>query len=108
MKWETYNSKKSKVCEFKKIEEVVSQAKEEIKNDDDEIVQSKTDEIKRSYIALVSKRYDSETGESIDDNKQEFSLSQLENEKAKYDADMATAKAKSDGIALAIADFKKL
>ena len=53
MNWATYNSKKSKVCEFKKIEEVVSQAKEEIKNDDDEIVQSKTDEIKRSYIALV-------------------------------------------------------
>jgi|TARA_R100000742_G_C4204510_1_gene32657 hypothetical protein len=108
MNWATYNSKKSKVCEFKKLEEVVSEAKKEIKNADGDVTQAKTDEIKRDYIALVSKRYDSETGKSIDDFKQEFSLSQLENEKAKYDNDMANAKSMSDGIALAIADFKKL
>ena len=44
----------------------------------------------------------------MDDSKSEYSLSQLESEKARYDADMARAKAQSDGLALAIADFKKL
>ena len=48
------------------------------------------------------------SGEAMDDNKREWSLSQLESEKARYDADMARAKAQSDGIAAAIEDFKKL
>ena len=44
----------------------------------------------------------------MDDSKHEYSLSQLESEKARYDAEMARAKAQSDGIAKAIEDFKKL
>ena len=46
--------------------------------------------------------------DAMDDSKSEYSLSRLESEKARYDADMARAKAQSDGLALAIADFKKL
>ena len=57
---------------------------------------------------MSQKRWNSESGESMDDSKREYSLSQLESEKARYDADMARAKAQSDGLALAIADFKKL
>jgi len=44
----------------------------------------------------------------MDDSKSEYSLSQLESEKARYDADMARAKAQSDGLKAVIADFKKL
>ena len=42
------------------------------------------------------------------DNKREYSLSDLEREKARYDADIARLKAQSDGIKVAIADFKKV
>jgi hypothetical protein len=62
----------------------------------------------REYVALSQKRWNAESGDAMDDSKSEYSLSQLESEKARYDADMARAKAQSDGIALAIADFKKL
>ena len=62
----------------------------------------------REYVALSQKRWSAESGDAMDDSKREYSLSQLESEKARYDADMARAKAQSDGIAAAIADFKKL
>ena len=62
----------------------------------------------REYVALSQKRWSAESGDAMDDSKSEYSLSQLESEKARYDADMARAKAQSDGIAAAIADFKKL
>jgi len=57
---------------------------------------------------MSQKRWDVESGEAMDDSKSEYSLSELESEKARYDRDMARAKAQSDGIALAIEDFKKL
>ena len=41
-------------------------------------------------------------------DKKEYSLSDLEREKARYDADIARAKEQSDGLALAITDFKKV
>jgi hypothetical protein len=44
----------------------------------------------------------------MDDDKREYSLSDLENEKARYDTNMARAKAQSDGLKAAIADFKKV
>lgn len=42
------------------------------------------------------------------DNEREYSLTELENEKKRYDNEMARAKAYSDGLALAIEDYKKL
>ena len=44
----------------------------------------------------------------MDDSKREYSLSELENEKARYDADQVRAKTQSDGLANAISDFKKV
>ena len=57
---------------------------------------------------MSQKRWDAGSGEAMDDSKREWSLSDLEREKARYDADMARAKAQSDGLAKAIEDFKKL
>ena len=57
---------------------------------------------------MSQKRWDAESGEAMDDSKRECLLSDLESEKARCDADMAKAKAQSDGLAVAIADFKKL
>ena len=62
----------------------------------------------REYVAMSQKLWNAESGEAQDDSKREYSLSQLESEKARYDADQAKAKAQSDGLAAAIADFKKV
>ena len=59
-------------------------------------------------VMLVQKSWNSATGEANADSKREYSLSDLESEKVHYDRDMARAKEQSDGLAAAIADFKKL
>ena len=94
MKWSKYSSlKTAKKVAFEKVAEV--------KDSDDNV-------IKQAHVVLTQKQFDSETGEALDDSKQEWSLSQLENEKARYDNEMARAKAESDELAKAIEDFKKL
>jgi len=62
----------------------------------------------REYIALVSKQWDSGTGEALTDSIHEYSLYDLEREKKHYDSEIARAKAQSDELAKAIADFKKV
>ena len=97
MNWKDYSSLKSG--------SKVSFAKEKVTTR--EATETKPKE-EREFIALVSKSWNSSTGEANDDSKREYSLSDLERKKASYDADMARAKEQSDGLALAIADFKKL
>ena len=94
MKWSKYSSlKTAKKVAFEKVAEV--------KDSDDNVT-------KQAHVVLAQKRFDSETGEALADSKREWSLSDLEREKARYDKDMAEAKAESDELAKAIADFKKL
>ena len=62
----------------------------------------------KEVVMLVQKSWNASTGEANDDSKMEYSLSDLESEKARCDNDMARAKAQSDGLAAAIVDFKKL
>ena len=70
--------------------------------------EAKTDAIKQEYVVYVCKRWDSETGEAMPDNETQYSLGQLEQEKKRWDDEMQRAKGYSDGLALAIEDFKKL
>ena len=94
MKWSKYSSlKTAKKVAFEKVAEV--------KDSDDNV-------LKEAHVVLAQKRFDSETGEALDDSKQEWSLSGLEIEKARYDREIARAKAESDELAKAIEDFKKL
>ena len=79
-----------------------------MQDSDGKVVRAASAKEEREYVAMSQKRWDAESGDAMDDSKSEYSLSQLESEKARYDADMARAKAQSDGIALVIADFKKL
>ena len=94
MKWSKYSSlKTAKKVAFEKVAEE--------KDSDDNVT-------KQAHVVLAQKRFDSETGEALDDSKREWSLSNLEREKARYDKEMAESKAESDELAKAIADFKKL
>ena len=108
MNWAKYADKKGKTADFKSKERVVQEAVSEVKDDDGKVVRQAVAEKKEAYIAMVEKRWDAESGEVLADSEREYSLSELENEKARYDADMARAKEQSDGLKAAIADFKKL
>jgi len=109
MDWSKYSSlKSSKLASLGKEKQVVREAVSEVKDSDGKVVRKAEAKQEREYVAMSQKRWSAESGDAMDDSKREYSLSQLESEKARYDADMARAKAQSDGIALAIADFKKL
>ena len=94
MKWSKYSTlKTAKKVAFEKVAEA--------KDSDDRVT-------KEAHVVLAKKQFDSETGEALADSKQEYSLSELEREKARYDSEMARARAESDELAKVIADFKKL
>ena len=109
MDWSKYSSlKSSKLASLGKEKQVMKEAVSEVKDSDGKVVRKAEAKQDREYVALSQKRWNAESGDAMDDDKREWSLSQLESEKARYDADIARAKAQSDGLALAIADFKKL
>ena len=109
MDWSKYSSLKSiKLASLGKEKQVTKEAISEVKDSDGKVVRKAEAKEEREYVALSQKRWNAESGDAMDDSKSEYSLSQLESEKARYDADMARAKAQSDGLAAAIADFKKL
>ena len=94
MKWSKYSTlKTAKKVAFEKVAEV--------KDSDDNVT-------KEAHIVLAQKRCNVETGEALGDSTHEYSLSDLEREKARYDDEMSRVKAESDELAKAIADFKKL
>ena len=108
MNWSEYKAKKGKTADFAKKEVVTSKAKKEIKDEDGAVVQVAKAEEKRAFVVMAQKAWNPATGEKLDDQESEWSLSELEREKKRYDDDMARAKEYSDGLAEAIADFKKL
>jgi len=87
---------------------VTKEAVSEVKDDKGKVVRAAEAKEEREYVAMSQKRWDAESGEALDDSKREYSLSDLEREKARYDDDMSRAKAQSDGLKAAIEDFKKL
>ena len=109
MDWSKYSSLKSgSKVSFGKEKQEIRPAVSEVKDSDGKVVRAAEAKEEREYVAMSQKRWDAESGEALDDRKNEYSLSDLEGEKARYDADMARAKAQSDGLKAAIADFKKV
>ena len=109
MDWSKYSSlKSSKLASLGKEKQVTKEAVSEVKDSDGKVVRKAEAKEEREYVALSQKVWSAESGEAQDDSKQEYSLSDLEREKKRYDDEQARAKAQSDGIAAAIADFKKL
>ena len=120
MDWSKYSSLKSgSKVSFGKENQVMREAVAEVKykkGDDDIPDYKKVGDVKvvavakeeREYVAMSQKRWDAESGEAQDDSKSEYSLSDLEREKERHDAEQAIAKAQSDGLKAAIVDFKKI
>ena len=109
MKWSKYSSlKTAEKVAFSKEKETVREEVKEVKDSDGNVTTPAQAKKEREYVTLVQKRFNSETGEALDDSKQEWSLSELEREKARYDSEIVSAKAESDELAIAIEDFKKL
>ena len=109
MDWSKYSSLKSgSKVSFGKEKHVMREAVAEVQDSDGKVVRAAQAKEEREYVAMSQKRWDAESGEAQDDSKREYSLSDLEREKARHDAEQARAKAQSDGLAAAIADFKKL
>ena len=109
MDWSKYSSLKSgSKVSFGKEKQTTREAVSEVKDSDGKVVRKAEAKEEREYVALSQKRWSSESGEAQDDSKIEYSLSDLEREKARYDDEQAKAKAQSDGLKAAIADFKKV
>ena len=120
MDWSKYSSLKSgSKVSFGKEKQEIRPAVAEVKykkGDDDIPDHKKVGDVKvraaakeeREYVAMSQQQWSAESGEAQDDSKREYSLSDLESEKARADAEQARAKAQSDGLKAAIADFKKL
>ena len=109
MDWSKYSSLKSgSKVSFGKEKQVMREAVAEERDDDGNVVRPAQAKEEREYVSMSQKRWDAESGEAQDDSKSEYSLSDLEREKSRHDAEQAKAKAQSDGLAAAIADFKKL
>ena len=104
-----YDDKKTKsLGGFEKKSEVTKKAITEVKDEFDVVIRKAEPKVEREFIVYKEKRYNAETGEAMDDSTREWTLKQLEVEKAKYDKAMENAKKQSDAVAVCIADFKKL
>ena len=109
MDWSKYSSlKSSKLASLGKEKQVTKEAVSEVQDSDGKVVRKAEAKEEREYVAMSQKQWSAESGEAMDDSKREYSLSDLEREKERHDAEQARAKAQSDGLAKAIEDFKKL
>ena len=109
MDWSKYSSLKSgSKVSFGKEKQVTKEAVSEVQDSDGKVVRAAEAKEEREYVAMSQKQWSAESGEAQDDSKHSYELSYLERDKARYDDDMARAKAQSDGLKAAIADFKKV
>ena len=109
MNWSEYSTLKSgSKVSFAADKVTTREAVEEVQDSDGKVIQKAEAKEEREFVVLAQKRWDGQTGEALSDSKREFSLSDLEREKSRFDDDIARAKAQSDGLKKAIADFKKV
>ena len=107
MDWSKYSALKSG-SKASIAEGVKKEAVKYVKDDDmpegKKVGDVKEAEVKAIYLS--QKRWDADSGDAMDDDKMELSLPALEAEKGRYDAQIADLKAKSDGLAAVIKDYK--
>ena len=102
---------KSKVA-VKKVKVVDSLAVKEVTDDKGVVVRSAQAESSHEELQLVSKRFDSNTGEALDDSTQTVSVSELESQVKQLKAEKANVASRVDAevadLEELIADLKKL
>ena len=102
---------KSKVA-VKKVKVVDQEAVKEITDEKGNIVREAQAEQSHDVLQLVSKRFDSATGEAMEDNVQEVLISDLEMEvkslKKRKDSETARFDAEIADLDALVADLKKL
>ena len=109
MNWSEYSTLKSgSKVSFAADKVTTKEAVSEVQDSDGNVVRKAEAKEEREFVVLAQKRWDGQTGEALSDSKREYSLSDLESEKARFDADIARLQAQSDGVKAAIVDFKKV
>ena len=115
MNWSKYSALKSdSKASMAKAEKKAAVPAVKYKKADDIPEGKKVGDVKEAAIEAVEavylsqKRWNPNNGEAMDDDKIEMSLPALESEKGRYDAQIADLQAQSDGLALVIADYKKV
>ena len=109
MNWSEYSTLKSgSKVSFAADKQTTKEAVSEVTDSDGNVVRAAEAKEEREFVVLAKKCWDSQTGEALSDSKSEYTLSQLESEKARFDADIARLQAQSDGVKAAIVDFKKV
>ena len=109
MNWSEYSTLKSgSKVSFAADKQTTKEAVSEVQDSDGNVVRAASAKEERSFVVLAQKRWDGQTGEALSDSKREYSLSDLESEKGRFDSDIARLQAQSDGVKAAIVDFKKV
>ena len=109
MNWSEYSTLKSgSKVSFAADKQTTKEAVSEVQDSDGKVVRAAEAKEEREFVVLAQKRWDGQTGEALSDSKREYSLSDLEGEKARFDSDIARLQAQSDGVKAAIVDFKKV
>ena len=109
MNWSEYSTLKSgSKVSFAADKQTTKEAVSEVQDSDGKVVRAAEAKEEREFVVLAQKCWDSQTGEALADSKREYSLSELEGEKARFDSDIARLQAQSDGVKAAIVDFKKV
>ena len=109
MNWSNYSTLKAAGnVSFASDKVTTKEAVEEVADSDGKVVRAAEAKEEREFVALVTKSWNGSTGEANADSSREYSLSDLESEKAGYDREIARAQAQSDELAKAITDFKKI
>ena len=109
MNWSEYSTLKSgSKVSFAADKVTTKEAVSEVTDSDGNVVRAAEAKEERSFVVLAQKSWDSQTGEALPDSKREYSLSDLESEKGRFDSEIARLQAQSDGVKAAIVDFKKV
>ena len=109
MNWSEYSTLKSgSKVSFAADKVTTKEAVSEVQDSDGNVVRKAEAKEEREFVVLAQKRWDGQTGEALSDSKREYSLSDLEREKGRFDSDIARLQAQSDGVKAAIVDFKKV
>jgi len=109
MNWSEYSTLKSgSKVSFAADKQTTKEAVSEVTDSDGKVVRAAEAKEEREFVVLAQKSWDSQTGEALPDSKREYTLSDLEREKARFDSEIARLQAQSDGVKAAIVDFKKV